>query len=125
MSKLLLFTIVSSVLFFSSCKSNKDYKNKEAYSIKTNELCEIYYTTNSCCQYCVINESDLKHISLQEDKTVDDGPRGCDGCDFTNAFVFKGTSPGIDTVVLKHSTNGDECILSDTLKIEKYIVEVK
>ena len=48
-------------LSVSACTS---YENKNRYEVSVNEKAEIYYSTNSCCFYCVSNERQLKHVKL-------------------------------------------------------------
>lgn len=100
------------------------YDNKERYELTVNENAEIYYSTNSCCFYCLANEDQLKHVKLVEQKTIDPGPSDCEGCNHTGAFVFVGTSVGVDTIQLKHLTATMNCD-SSAIRVENYIIEVK
>jgi len=106
-----------------ACQENKEYKNKEKYSLSVGETVEIYYSTNSCCHYAVTNKEELQHIKFVEDKVIDSGPKDCDGCDYTAAFVFKAESKGTDTVELKRliASQPDD----DSVQPEKYIIEIK
>ena len=108
-------------LFFYGCSS---YENKDKYEIKVGETVEIYYSTNSCCYYCITNEESLNHVKLIERKTIDNGPEDCEGCSYTAAFIFKAESVGIDTVELKLLGATMDCD-SNEIKPEKYIIEIK
>lgn len=113
------------VFLFSACsESSKDYSNKSHYSINVGEKVEIYYSTNSCCYYCVANRGKLNVVELLEDKTVDAGEEDCAGCDVLSAFVFQGKKVGIDTIVLRNPTASQSC-MDTALYEQKYIIEVK
>ncbi len=119
MKRIITLSLIS--LFFYGCNS---YENKANYEIKVGETVEIYYSTNSCCYYCLSSEGDLNHVKLIERKTVDNGSKDCEGCTNTNAFVFIGGSVGKDTVELKLLEAKDDCENND-LETEKYIIEIK
>lgn len=113
--------LLMSCVGLQSCKHA--YTNTSNYILAVGKTIEIYYTTNSCCYYCISNVDALKHVELVGTKTVDPGPKGCDGCDYTAAFIFKGKSVGTDTIKLNHqiantSCNGDP----DTQEI--YVITV-
>ena len=116
-----IFAIVLVTLILTACN---DYKNKDSYVIEVGETIEIYYSTNSCCQYCVANNQELVHINLLEDKTIDPGPKDCQGCNYMAAFIFEGVSVGTDTVELKVVPASKDCYNND-VEPEIYIVEVK
>ena len=106
---------------FCSCNS---YENKDKYTVEVGDLIEIYYSTNSCCYYCLSNEEDLKNVELIEIKTIDKGPKNCDGCNFINSFVIKAKSVGIDTVKLKRLQATSDCSNNDVVP-ETYIIDIK
>ena len=110
------------ILLSISCK---EYKNKEIYHLSVGETVEIYYSTNSCCHYCLVNENRLKNLKLIDEKTVDAAPTNCDGCSHTAAFVFETISLGVDTVYLKQMVGGDDCDSSSTENAERYIVYIE
>lgn len=112
------------LLILLCCSSCKDYDNQAHYTIAVGETVDIYYKTNSCCYYCASNEVHFKHITTMDQKVVDSGPWNCDGCDFTGAFVFRGTSVGVDTVHLKLLGGGMECDEAG-YTTEQYIIEVQ
>lgn len=114
---------IFSSLILQGCK-NKVYNNKLKYEIGVNEIVEIYYSTNSCCYYCVSNQSKLKHTILIDDKLIIPEKEGCDGCSHTSAFVFKGLSKGIDTLELKQVTATMNCDSNEITPV-KYIIEIK
>ncbi len=116
-----LILIVPALLWLTGCKN---YKNNDRYELRINERVEIYYSTNSCCYYCISNENQLKHIKLVENKTIDSGPSDCEGCNYTAAFVFEGKSKGKDTLELKNLVATMNCD-SNNVNSEKYIIEVK
>ncbi|WP_028982443.1 hypothetical protein [Sporocytophaga myxococcoides] len=102
----------------------KRYTNKDRYIISIGEKLDLYYSTNSCCYYCLSNEKELKHVTLLGRKTIDEGPEDCEGCNFVAAFTLQGKSIGIDTVELKLLTATMSCD-EDYGVPEKYIIEVK
>lgn len=120
MKKIIYLVFIISGIF--SCQK-KTFENKPQYELKVNEIVEIYYSTNSCCYYCLLDESDLRHLELIEEKTVDPGPRNCDGCNYVAAFIFKAISSGVDTIKLNHATATEPCQTNDIP--EKYVVVVK
>lgn len=112
------------ILGCTSKTETKKYENKPIYKLKIGETVNIYYSTNSCCYYCFANEQKLMHIEFVEDKMIDKGPEGCDGCNYTAAYIFKAKSAGTDTIKLKSSAASLPCEESEGLA-GKYIVIVK
>ena len=108
-------------LIFISCNS---YTNKEKYELKVGETVEIYAATNSCCFYCLINETRYKHLKFVEKKTVDKGNENMEGNTVTTAYVFRAESIGKDTVVLKLLSAVEKCDSNDATP-EMYMIEVK
>ena len=100
------------------------YENKDKYEIKVGQTFEIYYSTNSCCYYCIVNESKLKHLKFIKRRTVDKGPKDCDGCNSTEAFVFRGESLGKEVVEIKRLGATMNCDDKE-VNTEKYLVEIK
>ena len=115
---LLLFTLP-----YFSCQE-KNFDNQPQYEINVNETVDIYYTTNSCCYYCILNEANFRHVENVGQKIVDPGIKDCVGCDYVGAFTFKATSAGIDTVRLKLAAASESCEEADS-PIEKYVVIVE
>ena len=110
-------------LFIISC-TKKTYENKSSYELKVNETVEIYYSTNSCCYYCFAEEQNLNHLEFVEEKTIDRGPKNCDGCNYIAAYVFRAITPGIDTVKLKHATASEPCRDAE-IPAEEFIIVIK
>ena len=94
------------LLLLSSCAN---YENQDSYQLKVGETVDIYYSTNSCCYYCVVNESELKHLKLIDEKVVKSGPRNTDGGNSTSAFVFQAISSGEEVVKLKKVEAAEDC----------------
>ncbi len=115
------FLVIFLVLTFSACKK---YVNKDRYIISVGEELDLYYSTNSCCYYCITKEEGLKHITFSGRKTIDEGPNDCVGCNFTAAYTFRGKSVGIDTIELKLLAATMSCE-EDEGRSEKYIIEVR
>jgi len=115
-------TFIFLSLIFLGCK-NKVYNNKPRYEIGVNETIDIYYSTNSCCHYCISNNNKLKHIKLIHDKLVVPEEKGYDGCNHTSAFTFIGVSKGIDTLELKEIGVTMSCD-SNSVIPETYIIEI-
>lgn len=114
-------TILLLLFLIAGCK--KEYKNKDLYQLKVGETVELYYSTNSCCYYCVVNEDKIKHLELLDNKLIDSGSGDCDGCDRVFAFIFKAKSSGVDTVYLKRITASNACD-STIAGLKGYVVEV-
>jgi hypothetical protein len=121
-----LFLMLFSAIWILGCKSSSKkkeaYKNKEVYDIKLGESCRIYYSTNSCCFYCIYNRSELDNVTLAEDLVLDGGPKDCDGCNVQYAYVFKGIKAGTDTVQLKTLPASQSC--EDSAYVAKYVIRV-
>ncbi|MBO9702817.1 MAG: hypothetical protein J7604_21570 [Sporocytophaga sp.] len=100
------------------------YTNKEKYVISIGKKLDLYYSTNSCCCYCLSNEKELKHINLLGRKMIDKRPKNCEGCNYIAAFTLQGKSIGVDTIELKLLTATMSCDESEG-QIERYIIEVK
>ena len=119
MNRILLVALF--LFIISGCNS---YENKEEYTVCIGESFEIYYSTNSCCRYCLANVTELNHVSFVKEKSIDAGPSDCAGCDYTVAYVFKGESPGIDTVELRFLIASMDCD-SEEARSEKYVIKVE
>ena len=119
MKRILIISLIG--LFLHGCTN---HENKDKYEVNVGETVEIYYSTNSCCYYCLSNIQELNHVDLLETKTIDTDPEDCAGCNYTYAFVFKAESVGIDTVELKSLTASMDCD-SNNVMPEKYIIEIK
>lgn len=118
-----LTVIAFIILFCSACSDAEDFSNQETYELAVGDEFELYYTTNSCCYYC-FNEAELEHLKLVDEKTVVPSENGCDGCSYTEAFVFEAKTVGVDTIYLMEMGGGDDCQL-DRSFAEKYVVTVK
>ncbi|MCB9252912.1 MAG: hypothetical protein H6605_10625 [Flavobacteriales bacterium] len=117
------FVIMSFMLYASCTENHKEYANQSRYKIKIGEELKLYYITNSCCFYCISDSSSIKSLNYKDDVIVDDGPDDCDGCDRTSAFVFLAKQIGVDTIILKSATAGDDC---ETQSLDRniYFVQV-
>ena len=92
--------------------------------MQVGDTVEIYYTTNSCCQYCQPNADKLKHLKYLGSKTIVEAKKECAGCSQISELMFVATSEGTDTI--KDATIGplDNC--NDTIKgLTEYIIEIK
>jgi len=114
---------ISGVLVTSLLYSCSSYVNKPEYNVSVGETFAIYYSTNSCCYYCITNEEDLRHIVLVERKVLKDTPRNCAGCDYQAAFIFKAIANGTDTINLKNPVVMQSC--NSDVQTERYIVKVQ
>ena len=78
------------LLTLASCESttSKSFQNKKIYKVKVGESFRIYYSTNSCCHYCIPNKVRLKTVEILKTIQVDPG-EGCMGCSYVGAFVVK------------------------------------
>lgn len=119
--------IFCSIFFLFSCNhksKNIDYTNTNEYNIKIGETVEIYYSTNSCCQYCIPDYQQLNHLEYIGEKTVLPMPKGCAGCNETNALMFKANSLGRDTIYGQIVAASRACPDS-TKEMSKYIVTIE
>jgi hypothetical protein len=114
-----LSTLLISLL---SCK--KEYVNQPEYTLKKGETLDIYFSTNSCCEYCVLNRGELEAVTYENEITVEPYPDDCAGCSFTGAFVFKAIAPGTDTILLNVREASADCFELDG-EPEMYIVHVQ
>jgi hypothetical protein len=123
MKNSICIVVLFTILLACNSYTNNNYTNSHAYHIGLNEQVEIYYSTNSCCYYCIANLDALRHVSFIQSKMYDRGKSDCEGCNYQAAFVFEGKSTGVDTLIIKHHTAGIPC---DSLSIstQKYIIHV-
>ena len=107
----IIFVLLVSLaaLAFVSCKHETKYTNKPSYTVAVGEEVRIYYSINSCCQYCVLNLDSLKYVSLLGDIGVEGYPDDCAGCNATYAFVFTAISHGTDTIYLNMREASASC----------------
>jgi hypothetical protein len=119
----ILIGFVQLLFLNTGCKEN--FINKNRYDLTIGESVEIYYSTNSCCYYCILKKDKLKSIRLVERKIVDKGPDDCEGCNYTGAFVFKAVSVGVDTIILNYTTATGNCKDSADGDQEIFIVKVQ
>ena len=120
MKNLILTCVITALLI--SCSN---FENKEIYEMNIGDKVEIYASTNSCCFYCFSNQESLEHTEFKEIKRVDNGPSDCEGCNWTDAYVFEAKSTGIDTIILEHRVQIDSCSSSFGREPEKYVIRVK
>jgi hypothetical protein len=102
----------------------KYYRNKKIYEVHLGERIEIYYSTNSCCYYCIDTISKFKNIEFLENKIVEPDPKNCSGCNYIGAFIFKAKSIGNDTIKLKFKVQSAPDSESSAEIVGKYIVSV-
>lgn len=120
--KIFLFIIAFLLtLTFNNCTSNKvNSDNKAFYNIKIGETFEFYFSEKSCCKNCWLNKTSLTSIKLIEEKVIKQRPEDCDGCGNELAYVFKGVTPGIDTIKFFEIGPLDKCVISslDSFKLK-------
>lgn len=111
MKNLYIIAVLAVASIFTACSepSPTTAENKETYEVAVGETFEIYYSTNSCCFYCIYNQSSLQHVEKIDDLTVDSGPDDCDGCNSVSKYVFKATSVGEETIELKNVVASSSC----------------
>jgi hypothetical protein len=120
----LLASVVGLILFGCNQKESTEFVNKAAYDLAIGDEVRIYYSVNSCCQYCILNLDSLQHVSLVGDVVVEDYPDDCAGCNATYAFVFKALSSGTDTVYLNMREASASCYELNR-EPEKFVIHVK
>ena len=123
-SRYLLIALCTTFLLACESSTKKEYVNKAEQTVKVGEKVRIYYTTNSCCNYCAPGKNDLKYLEFIEEETVVPYPDDCDGCSRTKALVFEAKSKGTDTFRGRILDRGTDC--SDSLTDwESFIIHVK
>lgn len=113
-------------ILFGSCdsKSPEDFENRPVQTVTVGEKVSIYFTTNSCCEYCSPNMENLEHLEYIGEEVKIPYPSDCDGCNETVALVFEAKSKGTDTVVGRILDRRTDC--SDTLSdFESFIIHIK
>ena len=117
--KPIFITIIFLSLFYNFDKKT----NKDVYNVTSGEKIEIYFSTNSCCYYCISNKEELDNVKFIEQKVIELGDKNCVGCNYKGAFVFIAESIGSDTIKIQNVTANTKCDSSE-LGIEKYIINV-
>jgi hypothetical protein len=104
----------------------ENYSNKVIYEVTVGDSVDIYYSTNSCCKYCVLSPEKQTKTKLVQNKILDYGEKNCEGCNYIAAYTFRAIAKGVDTVMLQNLGATDDCsIIYDSSKIEKYVIVVK
>ncbi len=76
------------------------FKNKADYTLNVGDTLNLYFNENTCCNYCLPNQNQLKHLSYFDTKVVvPPAKKECEGCSITVSKMFIATSPGIDTIL--------------------------
>jgi hypothetical protein len=122
-SNIYRLTIILFIL--TSCK--RDYTNKKSYEIKIGQTFELYITSNTCCINCWLNKTSVKSITLDKIKSLDTPAKDCLGCTYYDAWVFKGTSIGKDTIKITQHSPTMNCEDSKPIAngiVDYYIVTV-
>ncbi|MEN9445423.1 MAG: hypothetical protein RIS47_2314 [Bacteroidota bacterium] len=127
-SGLLLYLLVScallsNIMCTSRQKQYKTYENPAVLRASIGDTVRIYYATNSCCRYCLLNASALRHTQYIDNVLVENSEDGCVGCNATYAFWFLATEVGTDTIYCNIATASAPC--NDTLsQADRFIIEV-
>lgn len=101
-----------------------NFINQNIYDIQVGDTLKIYYSTNSCCEYCIANRSKLRNISLIDDILVQSANKNCAGCNSVHALLFLAENKGMDTICGKIITASQSCL--DSLEcMDEFIVNVK
>jgi hypothetical protein len=99
----LIFACLFIVCLFPGCRNHeiksKDFFNSDRYNISVGDTLRIYYTTNSCCYYCLPGKHESSLLEYIGEELVVPSEKDCDGCSSTSALLFVANSPG--TVELK------------------------
>jgi|GEM_PF-2522432 len=122
-----ILILLISIIIFCSCNNKLDpnnFINKDFYEVKVGETINIYYSTNSCCYYCILNLSEISNVSFIKDTLIINSEEDCQGCNELRAFEFKATKLGLDTIKLNSSTASQDCY-SKPSKPMTYIIKVK
>jgi len=99
------------------------WANKNRYDLTVGDTLRIYYTTNSCCQYCS-NRNALSVLDFVGENMVSPYPEGCAGCNATSAMVFVAKQAGTDTVRGKVRAMSEGCADLGA-EAEEYVVIVR
>lgn len=122
--------IIITLLFFTlifACNNKLDpnnYKNKDIYEVNVGETINIYYSTNSCCYYCIINSSEIENSTFIKDTLIINSEEDCQGCNSLRAFEFKAVKSGLDTIKINSSSASQDCY-SSLSEPMTYIINVK
>lgn len=127
LSTLIALSFLTVQLIGSGCKTKSlhtqnNYSNQTEYIVDVGDTVRIYYSFNSCCQYCI--SDNLSSIVLVDDREVDPGETDCDWCERVYAFFFQAIRPGTDTIFGKTVPASKSC--EDSIPVEdKFFVEVR
>lgn len=116
-----LFSIILLMILIISCTN---YTNKDFYEVTVGNKIEIYITTNSCCFYC-FNNTNLTHTEFIEVKRVENGSKDCEGCNWTDAYIFEAKSEGIDTIILEQRVMIDSCSSPIDGNKEQFVIKIR
>lgn len=104
--------------------TEEKFENKKVYNVHVGDTIEIYYSTNSCCKYCLGNEDKLLNLEFIGRKIVVPEEKGCDGCNHTAALSFVAIKKGTETIRGGIIPPVENC--SDSIpNLEKFIVNIK
>ena len=104
--------------------SEEKFENKKVYNVQVGDTIEIYYSTNSCCKYCLGNETKLLKLEYIGRKIVVPEKKGCEGCNHTAALRFVAVTKGTETIRGGIIHPLENC--SDSIPdLEKFVVNIK
>lgn len=101
------------------------FKNKANYTLNVGDTLNLYFNENTCSNYCLPNQDQLRHLSYFDTKVVvPPAKKECEGCTITVSKMFVATSPGIDTILFASLKPMQNC--SDNVPSEiQCVVRVK
>lgn len=102
----------------------KKYLNQLRYNLTIGDTLRIYYSTNSCCDYCITNSESICNLKYEGKEVISYYPENCEGCDRQMAVLFVAKTTGTDTIRGKRIAASQDC--SDSVPSpDFYIVEIK
>ena len=99
-----LFLAVLLTLLICSC-----YRNEPSYSIQIGESLDLFVHTNSCCNYCWLDQENATHLRRTDRRVVDRADEDCAGCSNVEAWTYEGISEGTDTIRIATLQGGTAC----------------
>jgi predicted secreted protein len=106
-------------------KGIKNFTNKKVYKLKVGETFEIYYSTNSCCYFCLSNTNQSIVNQISNKRIKDNLDETCAGCDALYSLKFKAVKKGEAYIYTKIVPASKACSDSTLNEYTKYQIIVE
>lgn len=96
-------------------------KNQSQYALEVGDTLRIYYSTNSCCKFCIPTLDNLPHLKYLDHRCIIPSKRFCEGCNSTMEVSFKAISVGhteLKQGIISPASNCSNSAELETVKIE-------